>query len=48
MTKYDFKKVATKSEIPPGRGKTVLVHSKPMALVNIDATFYAINSIGPP
>lgn len=47
MPKYDFKKVAVQSEIPPGRGKTILVHGKPMALFHIEGSFYAINSVCP-
>ncbi|MFQ5895764.1 MAG: Rieske (2Fe-2S) protein [Nitrospinota bacterium] len=42
-----FVKVATRSEIPPGRGKLVMAHDKPMALFNVEGEFYAINAICP-
>jgi len=47
MPKFEFKKVATRGEVPPGRGKTVVVHGKPMALFNVNGAFYAINSVCP-
>lgn len=42
-----FVRVAKVQEIPPGQGKQVMAHDKPMALFNVDGTFYAINQICP-
>jgi nitrite reductase (NADH) small subunit len=42
-----FVKVAKVEEIPPGQGKQVIVHEKPMALFNVDGAFYAVNQICP-
>ncbi len=42
-----FVKVAKVHEIPAGQGKQVMAHDKPMALFNVDGTFYAINQICP-
>ena len=42
-----FVKVAKVDDIPPGQGKQVIVHEKPMALFNVDGVFYAVNQICP-
>ncbi len=42
-----FVKVATIRDIPPGHGKMVIAHGKPMALFNVEGQFYAINQICP-
>ena len=42
-----FVRVAKVDEIPPGRGKQVIVHEKPIALFNVDGVFYAVNQICP-
>lgn len=39
----EFKKVADKSEIPAGQGKTVEVDGKRIAIFNVDGRFYAID-----
>lgn len=38
-----FVKVCNKTDIPAGAGKTVTVNGKPVALFNVDGTFYAID-----
>lgn len=38
-------KMAEVSEIPAGTVKHILVHDKPMALCNVEGSFYAINAI---
>ena len=38
-----FVKVAQKTDIPAGSGKTVDVNGTSVALFNVDGTFYAIN-----
>ena len=43
-----FVKVASIDDIPPGLGKMVMAHGKPMALFNVDGEFCAINQICPP
>lgn len=40
-----FQKVAGKSEIAPGTGKTVTVAGKPIALFNVGGTFHAIDNV---
>ena len=42
-----FVKVASIHDIPPGQGKMVMAHGKPMALFNVEGDFYAINQICP-
>jgi 3-phenylpropionate/trans-cinnamate dioxygenase ferredoxin subunit len=39
----NFIKVATKSEVEPGKMKAVKVEGKDMLLVNVGGNFYAIN-----
>ena len=39
-----FQKVAQIEELPPRQSKIVKVNDRPIALFNIDGTFYAINS----
>jgi len=39
----DFVKVGKTGEIPNGSGKTVDVKGKPVAIFNIDGSFYAID-----
>lgn len=43
----EFQIVAQIDEIPPGVGKVVLVHEKPIALFNVGGTFYAIHNVCP-
>lgn len=40
----EFRKVAAVSEIPPGKGKTVAVGAKKIALFNVEGKFYAIDN----
>lgn len=40
----DFKNVAKKADIPAGSGKTVQVDSKPVAIFNVDGSFYAMDN----
>ncbi|MFQ5927017.1 MAG: Rieske (2Fe-2S) protein [Terriglobia bacterium] len=42
-----FVKVATRNELPPGSGKLVIAHDKPIALFNVNGEFYAVNYICP-
>ena len=44
---FGFTKVATIYDIPSGRGKHVMAHGKPMALFNVNGSFYAVNQICP-
>ena len=37
----EFVKVATTGEIPPGRCKGVEVDGRPIAVINVDGTYYA-------
>jgi nitrite reductase (NADH) small subunit len=39
----DFVKVCKKQDVPAGSGKTVDLKGKPVALFNVDGTFYAIS-----
>jgi nitrite reductase/ring-hydroxylating ferredoxin subunit len=39
----DFVPACKKSDIPAGRGKTVNVNGKPLAIFNIDGNFYCIS-----
>jgi nitrite reductase/ring-hydroxylating ferredoxin subunit len=39
----DFVKVCKTADIPVGQGKTVDVRGKPVAVFNVDGTFYAIS-----
>jgi 3-phenylpropionate/trans-cinnamate dioxygenase ferredoxin subunit len=41
----DFVKVATCSEMPPGGKKLVEVDGRPIAVFNVDGTFYAIDDV---
>jgi len=43
----EFVRVAKKSEIPNGSGKTVEVGDRPIAVFNCDGTFYAIDDTCP-
>lgn len=40
----EFQKVATVSEIPPGKGKAIAVGAKKIALFNVDGKFHAIDN----
>ncbi|MEM3085912.1 MAG: Rieske 2Fe-2S domain-containing protein [Halobacteria archaeon] len=40
----EFRRVAAVSEIPPGKGKTVAVGAKKIALFNVEGKFYAIDN----
>jgi nitrite reductase (NADH) small subunit/3-phenylpropionate/trans-cinnamate dioxygenase ferredoxin subunit len=42
-----FTKVAEVGEIPPGTVKHIMIHGKPMALCNVEASFYAVNAVCP-
>jgi nitrite reductase/ring-hydroxylating ferredoxin subunit len=42
-----FTKVATVGEVPPGRAKQVTVGGRPVALFNVDGTYYAIDDTCP-
>jgi 3-phenylpropionate/trans-cinnamate dioxygenase ferredoxin component len=42
-----FVKVAAVGEVPPGKGKQVVVNGRPVALFNVDGTFYAIDDTCP-
>ncbi|MBV9121975.1 MAG: non-heme iron oxygenase ferredoxin subunit [Planctomycetes bacterium] len=42
-----FIKVATVQEVPPGRGKEVLVNGRQVAIFNANGTFYAIGNVCP-
>ena len=42
-----FQKVAQIEELPPGKSKIVKVNNRPIALFNIDGTFYAIHNSCP-
>ena len=42
-----YTKVAKTADIPTGTGKSFTVDSKPVALFNIDGTFYAIEDVCP-
>ena len=39
----EFKKVAEKSDIPTGQGKTIEIDGKRIAIFNVDGQFYAID-----
>ncbi|TMA12251.1 MAG: Rieske 2Fe-2S domain-containing protein [Deltaproteobacteria bacterium] len=39
----DFVKVCKKSDLPEGRGRTVDVNGKPVAIFNVDGNFCAIS-----
>lgn len=39
----DFVKVCKKSDVPEGRGKTVDVNGKAVAIFNVEGNFYAIS-----
>ncbi len=41
----DLVRVAKASEIPPGTAKVVVVQGHPVALFNVDGTFYAVSHI---
>jgi nitrite reductase (NADH) small subunit len=41
----DFVKAGSVSEIPPGTAREVAVGGKPVALYNVDGTFYATHNI---
>ena len=43
----EYVKVANRSEIPPGTGKTVEVGERPIAVFNCDGTYYAIDDTCP-
>ncbi len=38
-----FTKIATVQEIPPGQAKKIMVGTRPLALFNVNGTFYAID-----
>jgi nitrite reductase (NADH) small subunit len=40
----DFERVIAVSELAPGSGKECLVGGRPVALFNVDGTFYAIGN----
>lgn len=40
----EFRKVATVSEVPPGKGKAVAIGPKKIALFNVDGKLYAIDN----
>src|SRR5512135_1376763 len=40
-----FVKVASRSEIPPGAKKLVEVDGRPIAVFNVDGSFYAIDDV---
>jgi nitrite reductase/ring-hydroxylating ferredoxin subunit len=42
-----FSKVATVQEVPPGRGKAVTVGGRPVALFNVNGTYFAIDDTCP-
>jgi nitrite reductase (NADH) small subunit/3-phenylpropionate/trans-cinnamate dioxygenase ferredoxin subunit len=42
-----FVKVATVSEVPPGKAKQVKVGGKTLAIFNVNGTFYAIDDTCP-
>ncbi len=42
-----FVKVATVSEVPPGKAMQVKVSGKTLGIFNVDGTFYAIDNICP-
>ncbi len=41
----DLVRVAKASEIPPGTAKVVVVQGHPVALFNVDGTFYAVSHV---
>jgi NAD(P)H-dependent nitrite reductase small subunit len=43
----EYVKVATRSEIPAGSGKTVEIGDKPIAVFNCEGSFYAIDDTCP-
>jgi NAD(P)H-dependent nitrite reductase small subunit len=43
----DFVKVAAVGDVPAGSGKVVEIGGKPVALFNVDGTFYAIDNVCP-
>ena len=43
----EFYKVAKLSEVLPGQPKIVMVHNRPIALFNVEGTFYAIHNSCP-
>lgn len=45
--RLSFVKVASVHDLVPGQGKLVMAHGKPMALFNVEGTYYAINYICP-
>ena len=44
-TMADFVKVATRAELPPGGKKLAEVDGRPIAVFNVDGTFYAIDDV---
>lgn len=40
----EFQKAANVSDVPPGKGKAVIVGAKKIALFNVDGKFYAIDN----
>lgn len=40
----DFVKVCKTSDVEPGSGRTVEVNGKPVAVFNIDGSFYAVSN----
>lgn len=40
----EYKKVITKSEIQPGKGKVITVDEKEIAVFNVNGAFYAIEN----
>jgi nitrite reductase/ring-hydroxylating ferredoxin subunit len=42
-----FVRVAEVGELPPGRVKHIVVHDKPMALCNVEGSFYAFKAVCP-
>jgi nitrite reductase/ring-hydroxylating ferredoxin subunit len=40
-----FVRVADVSEVPPGRGKVVVVQGHPVALFNVDGAFFAVSNV---
>ena len=43
----EFTRVASVDEIPPGQAKIVEVNARPIAVFNVQGTFYAITNICP-
>ena len=42
-----FVKVCRVSDVPPGEGRLVEAHDKPIALFNVGGTFHAVNQVCP-